>query len=274
MFSRLKPHSMFSKLRERFGTAGLIVAIVALVLALTGGAFAATGGLNAKQKKEVKKIAKGFQGTGPAGPTGPAGTNGKDGTSGEKGATGAEGPKGATGATGPTGATGATGPTGATGATGPTGATGATGATGSPWTAGGTLPSSATETGSWGGRFNFTEEPEPGVKKGKFDTAVSFNIPLAAELASTNVKAISKTGVVGPECDNGVGIAASVTNPEADPGFLCVFVGLDEGAVGKTPAMSKPSSGLNGTNTTGVILSRGGGLTGELFTGTWAVTAP
>lgn len=47
---------MFSKFEQRFGTAGLVVAIVALVFAMVGGAFAATG-LTSKQEKEVKKIA-------------------------------------------------------------------------------------------------------------------------------------------------------------------------------------------------------------------------
>ena len=48
-------------IREPFGTAGLIVACVALVLALTGAAFAAAG-LTGKQKKEVEKIAKKYAG--------------------------------------------------------------------------------------------------------------------------------------------------------------------------------------------------------------------
>lgn len=78
-------------IREPFGTAGLIVACIALVFALTGAAFAAVG-LNAKQKKEVKAIAKHFAGKpgaqGPAGPQGPAGANGKDGANGTNGAAG------------------------------------------------------------------------------------------------------------------------------------------------------------------------------------------
>jgi hypothetical protein len=74
--------------REPFGKAGLIVAVCAIVLALTGAAFAA-GKLTGPQKKEVEKIAKKFRGTGPAGAPGAPGangTNGKDGTNGENGA--------------------------------------------------------------------------------------------------------------------------------------------------------------------------------------------
>jgi hypothetical protein len=70
------------RLKEPFGKAGLTVAMLALVVAMAGGAYAATGGgngkaataskakskksknknsnagLSGKQKKEVKKIAK------------------------------------------------------------------------------------------------------------------------------------------------------------------------------------------------------------------------
>jgi hypothetical protein len=52
---------MISRIHSKLGTAGLVVALVALVVALTGVAFAASG-LNSKQKKEVKKIAKQFAG--------------------------------------------------------------------------------------------------------------------------------------------------------------------------------------------------------------------
>src|SRR3954453_22689625 len=58
--------------KEPFGKAGLTVAILALVLAMVGGAWAAVG-LNGKQKKEVRKIAKTFAGKpGVAGQQGPA----------------------------------------------------------------------------------------------------------------------------------------------------------------------------------------------------------
>jgi collagen type VII alpha len=79
-------------IREPFGTAGLVVAIVALVAALGGGAYAASGGLNAKQKTEVTKIAKRFAGRtgaqGPRGNAGPAGAKGNTGSPGAPGQTG------------------------------------------------------------------------------------------------------------------------------------------------------------------------------------------
>jgi Collagen triple helix repeat (20 copies) len=111
MFSKLR-HPVRA-IREPFGTAGLIVACVALIAALTGGAYAASGGLTAKQKKEVTKIAKKFAGApGAAGPVGPAGTPGANGKDGSNGATGPAGPAGVNGPPGATGAQGETGEAG------------------------------------------------------------------------------------------------------------------------------------------------------------------
>jgi hypothetical protein len=101
---------MFERIHEKLGTAGLIIAVVALIAALTGTAFAAAG-LNPKQKKEVTKIAKSVAKKGPTGPQGPAGAPGA------KGDAGAAGAKGATGPQGPPGEDGATGPEGPAGPT-------------------------------------------------------------------------------------------------------------------------------------------------------------
>lgn len=87
------------------------VAVVALVFAMTGGAFAA-----------------------------------KDYATGSKQSTGKRGPKGKPGPRGPKGATG---PKGDTGAKGDTGSQGPKGDTGDPWTAGGFLPSGKSLGGTW-----------------------------------------------------------------------------------------------------------------------------
>jgi Collagen triple helix repeat (20 copies) len=155
---------------EPFGKAGLTVAILALVMAMVGGAWAAAG-LNSKQKKEVTKIAKKFAGKpGAPGATGPAGTNGTNGAPGPKGETGAPG---APGAPGKDGKPGEEGPEGAPGSPGPKGDPG------NPWTAAGTLPSGSTETGTWGVNyvtgFNLQQVP------------ISFPIPLAAGLDASHV---------------------------------------------------------------------------------------
>src|SRR3954447_11133856 len=91
---------MYRRFHDRFGTAGLLIGVIALIAALGGTALAA-GGLTGKQKKEVTKIAKKFAGkagaTGPAGPAGPAGP---------KGATGEQGPQGERGSQGEAGEAG------------------------------------------------------------------------------------------------------------------------------------------------------------------------
>ena len=61
-------------IREPFGKAGLTVAVLAVVLAMVGGAYAA-GALSTQQKKEVERIAR--KAAGRPAPTGPAGAQAK-----------------------------------------------------------------------------------------------------------------------------------------------------------------------------------------------------
>jgi hypothetical protein len=273
---------MFSKLHDRLGTAGFVVAIVALVAALGGTAFAMTG-LNSKQKKQVTKIAEKFAGKdGAQGPAGPAGPAGAPGAKGDAGAPGSAGANGATGATGPTGATGVTGPKGPTGPTGPTGATGVTGATGN---IGATLASGTTETGAWShvGEGIVKEEVDVGVfderPAGGSRTAaepISFTIPLASELDGNHVK-VEPFGYAGtdPNCPG------TAKEPKAANGFLCVYIArvregeLENGAV-TVPALLtlKAGGGFTGASKTGAVLNSEEFKDIAFIYGTWAVTAP
>jgi Collagen triple helix repeat (20 copies) len=115
-------------LRRHFNATTLI-AIVALVFAMTGGAFAVSskGGSGnatavAAKKKKGKAKPKVKLIPGPKGATGPAGPAGAQGPAGPAGPTGPQGPKGDTGNAGPEGAKGATGPVGPKGAAGNNGA--------------------------------------------------------------------------------------------------------------------------------------------------------
>ena len=64
----------YAALRKQFTTPALILSIVALVLALAGGAYAAGGGLSGKQKKEVKRSPRSSPANpAPLGPTVPTG---------------------------------------------------------------------------------------------------------------------------------------------------------------------------------------------------------
>jgi hypothetical protein len=124
---------MFQQVRKHLN-ASTFIALLALVFAVTGGAFAASnhGGGSSGSKASVSTGARGVGGnpiaiaaksrpkakTGPRGPAGP------------KGAAGATGPAGAAGAKGENGAAGATGPQGPAGNNGEKGETGARGAAG------------------------------------------------------------------------------------------------------------------------------------------------
>jgi hypothetical protein len=158
---------MFSTIRRhlRLSPAG-VVAVIALVFAMAGGAFAANhSGSGATASAKAKKGPRGPKGaTGAAGAQGPAGPAGKDGTNGTNGTTGA------------------------TGATGQTGATGFSGFTK-------TLPPKETETGTWG--FTSTAAETQAY------IPISFNIPLetgvAAELLPKHY-----TGTPGANCPGSV----------------------------------------------------------------------
>lgn len=254
MFSLLRKRFGVSKLHERLGTAGLAVAIVALVVALAGVAIAAPKFVT---KPEAIKIAKKYAGKdGSTGPQGPAGPKG------DKGDTGAAGAKGATG---PVGATGSAGAAGATGTTGPTGATGA------PWPAGGTLPSGATEAGSW----FVTTSTEVGAGEFIGQTAISFPIPLSASRSVSTVVPVLKGQSAPAECDDGVGTPAGPEHPEADSGFMCVFVA--KGPSEPSPFLNFQLSGADaglGVSTSGMILLayNGAGVLDEEIWGSYAIT--
>lgn len=217
-------------IREPFGTAGLIIAMIALVAALGGGAYAAKGGLTGKQKKEVAKIAqkeaKKF-----AAKNGTNGTNGLPGTKGDKGDAGGAG---ATGPAGPQGPAGPAGPQGKQGVQGVQGIPGETGFTE-------TLPPGETETGTFAYRGSIAESEASAI-----NVPISFPIPLASPLGQGSVHMISADGskeiVIretseGPGKEEGEGEevtptacgialtpAATAANPAAAPGNLCVYV--------------------------------------------------
>jgi len=228
-------------IREPFGTAGLVVACVALIAALGGTALAA-GALTGKQKKEVEKIAKKFAGKpGAAGATGPAGPTGAAGTAGDKGDKGEPGEKGKPGENGKPGEKGDEGSPGespiGTSFTGEKTVGSVTckeggveyesggesslvcnGKEGSPWTAGGTLPTGKNEKGTW------YAEGRGGVD---VRTAISFPIPLSEPIESSHIHIFGQDE--GPVFLQFCG--GNFENPIAkQPGVLCIFTGLTEKA--------------------------------------------
>src|SRR3954451_2688484 len=88
-------------LHDQLGTAGLILAIIALVIALAGSAFAAQSFVTKKQAIKIAKKYAGKRGApgapGAAGPGGPQGPPGPAGATGTQGGPGAPGSPGAPG---------------------------------------------------------------------------------------------------------------------------------------------------------------------------------
>jgi Collagen triple helix repeat (20 copies) len=242
---------MISRIHGKLGTAGFIISIVALVAALGGGAYAASGGLTGKQKKEVEKIAKKY-----AGKPGPAGASGPTGLGGAKGDSGAKGDTGAAGANGTNGAPGTPGAKGEKGAKGDTGEAGKTGFTK-------TLPSGETETGVYG----FSNSDQPVFSEALIP--LTFNIPL-----ETTGEIVF---VTNSESEQGTNTTCTGTplKPTAPKGVMCVY-GAEEAATGYAP----PSFALalvGGEYTTSGTVMRFFAETAAAslqVSGTWAVTAP
>jgi hypothetical protein len=243
---------MFSKIRRRFTYAN-VVATLALVFAMSGGAYAASHYIITSPKQIKPSVLSSLKGkSGAAGPAGPAG------------AAGPQGPAGSAGAKGETGTTGEKG------APGSPGEPGAPGKEGSPWTAGGTLPPEATEKGTWANIDHATAADELS------GSPISFSIPLAAGLGEARVHYL----LVG-EKGNGKGcpVGSEASKPEAEPGNLCVFARLEENIVPNPYTLLNPEAEteeeeiLHSGRTGVVVLSMSAAAGEQNAYGTWAVTA-
>lgn len=217
----MKKPAILARLKQRFGASGpgLTVAVIAMIVALAGTAYAATK-LNGTQKKEVEKIAKKYAGK--PGATGAQGLAGGQGPAGPKGDTGAKGDKGDQGNQGLPGSNGKSpeivadsdelcGPT-TPGVGYEVEGSGeeaqiCNGKEGSPWTATGTLPPGATETGGW----------STGMGTGKAPAILSFSLPLVQKIIAPNIHI--KGGPADPLC------TGNTTKPAAAPGVLCIYKG-------------------------------------------------
>ena len=243
---------MLSALRNRI-TPSTIIATLALLFAMTGGAYAAKKYLITSTKQispSVLKALKGAAGTpGPAGPAGAAGA-------GTAGAAGPQGPAGPAGS-------GTEGKEGKEGKPGKEGKTGFTK----------TLPKGETETGAW----SFGPLP-----KGLATPSVlvaSFAIPLAAPLDSSHVHFINPEG----EEEFGLGehqkpsivgaCLGTVAAPAATSGNLCVYAFSLNEATSANIAILNPAGG-EGAGRTGALQEFLLGAGEASGAGTWAVTAP
>jgi Collagen triple helix repeat (20 copies) len=256
---------MFSAIRKRLHlTPSTLIASLALMFAMSGGAYAASKYVITSTKQIKPSVLKSLQGK--------AGAKGAQGAAGAAGIGGAAGPQGGVGATG---AKGETGTAGAAGVPGEKGATGAKGATGSPWTTGGVLPSKATETGAYvissatGAPTRF-EEYVAG--------SISFPIPLAKELGEEKtIFVASQGGFPGApptECQNTEHPGeASPSNPEAAPGFLCVYEATVFNMKASETIIFNPAIAASGAAVSGATLLQPATGAEAQTEGTWAVTA-
>jgi len=195
---------------------------VALVLAITTGAFAAkkvliTGSDIKNGSVTGVDVKNGSLGTGELSSAARNALSGRDGAD---GAAGPQGPAGATGATGPAGPKGDTGAAGASGSVGAKGDTGATGATGPKG-----------ETGPKGDKGDKGDRGEPGLSGYKiFSTVQSFGPGGigGAWCGAPDANATTQGWVVvggGAELTDdqiraGVAVASSWPNPDATHGGL------------------------------------------------------
>jgi hypothetical protein len=258
---------MFQALRRHVNPTTFI-ALLALVFALTGGAFAATsassGSGGAGSSQGLLATASKAKAKAKAGPRGPAGPRGATGAAGAIGAVGAIGPAGATGAAGPAGPVGA-GIPGSDGKEGPQGKEGKEGPQGPKGTSGftDTLPSGKTETGTWS---TVIGPVVSGINAGIGFRQVSFAIPLLTPIAEANVKVklegydgTDQTGVEHEECPG------SAEDAKAAAGKLCVYTSSDNGI--------EPTELVRSTTPDGVIIQVLSVNAGQYAYGTWAVTA-
>jgi hypothetical protein len=239
---------MLSVVRSRLTYAN-VVATLALVFAMSGGALAASHYLitSTKQiKPGVLNALKGKAGPtgaqGPAGPAGPAGPGGAKGEAGISG-TGAEGKEGHEGKHGENGEPGESvitksiSPHSGSGECKEGGSEFMVGSgkptfacNGSPWTAGGTLPPGSAETGVWSFKsLERGKENEPKKELEKVEVPISFPIPLAKELeyersACEEKKEPCRVHAVKRGEENVAGCGqGTVEHPEAEPGNLCIY---------------------------------------------------
>lgn len=255
---------MFSAIRRRLHlTPSTVIASLALVFAMSGGAFAAGHFLITSTKQISPKVLKALKGA-----------NGANGAQGAAGATGSAGPAGPQG---PAGQTGREGPPGKNGENGKNGTTGFTE----------TLPSGKSLVGEWS-LAAVAKEPALATD------SVSFGIPLetapVVRFVRANHKEIIETGTSAFEEVTPTTCLGSPAAPTAPPGFLCVYAEDEEGlapSLGSEHALPKvcsfgkqnifaclTGSGVSEADRFGFSLVAGAvGEAPAIGTGSWAVTA-
>ncbi len=259
----------YAALRDQFGPAGLVLSVLAIVLALGGGAYAANGGgshataskAKALTKAQVLALIKANSKPGPAGPAGANGTNGTSGALGKEGPKGEQGPKGEPG---------------------------------NPASYPETLPPGKTETGVWSDYGSGVISNAPigvDIKAGitypipltPFFPEENFNNPVGIQEGQARFVTTQQQEHGG----NGEGCTGTIKFPTAAPGWLCVYEAHTQSLVGPSHHFSevhkRQAQGFGGSFEEAspwgflVYLEGPEGAEGEAQIiegeGTWAVTA-
>jgi hypothetical protein len=267
---------MLSRVRKHLTYANAAMTI-ALVFAMSGGAYAAGKLLITSTKQISPSVLKSLKGkTGVNGAQGPAGAVGPAGAAGAKGEPGPPGPAGTTGEKGGPGEKGAAGTNGFNGTNGKEGKEGKEG---SPWTAKGSLPVGSTESGQW----SFVVHQVAGAPIAT--ASISFAIQLANPLSEEDSHFIGpEEGEGEPKAHLPKGCSGNYKAPRAASGNLCVFTQsvLDFEGEGGTAMLPLPftihdvetgeqRAGKSGAYLAGFI---GGGKAGDEIVGVgdWVVT--
>lgn len=269
---------MFSRIHEKLGTAGFVISIVALIAALTGGAYAA-GALSPQVKKQItkeskkfsKKFSKQFAQVGPQGPQGNPGAPGAKGDTGSSGANGSPGTNGTNGTNGEPGMCSEAEPECA-------------------------LPSGAVLTGKWaiaGGESDFelatisfplrVSPPPTALREGEL---AGFTV--GYELQDGNIELYGPNTLSAIEEALGEGedptplveedkaafeaaCPGSPAEPEATSGFLCIYQS-DQGPGVRAPTASVGFKGTaEAAGEFGVTIPFETTAKGAFARGTWAV---
>jgi uncharacterized low-complexity protein len=241
-------HRMFSAIRKRFTYANVAMTL-ALVFAMTGGAYAARKYLITSTKQISPKVLaqlKSTKGAGPDGQQGPQGPQGAPGTNGAPGKDGAQGPKGDPGTPGTPGKDGENGLDGTNGENGVCSVS-------NPVCE---APVGTTLVGAWS--FNTINVAHPSA-------TISFGLKLAKE--PLGVVYIDAFAEPTEECPGSVG------KPEAKEGYLCIYINGNKTVNVTPPSIQHGSFGV-GDLTSGAVVSMVPENVAEesVGRGTWAVT--
>ena len=201
---------MFERLRQQFSAGALVLSLIAIVLALAGGAFAASNASSSKSK-----AAKG--------PRGPKGPKGERGEKGEKGDSGAAGQNGANGTSGTNGTDGEDGLDGATVLNGSGAPSNSEGENGDFYIKTGSSPEifGPKTAGAWGSGTKLKgSNGTPGTNGNTVLNGTGTPSNTEGEEGDFYIKTGASPEIFGPKTESGWGSGTSLKGPQGPEGNI------------------------------------------------------